>query len=30
MPEVHFRQLEFTYNACEPFTESKERIQKSK
>ena len=28
MPEVHLRQPGFTYNACEPFTKNKERIQK--
>ena len=30
MPEIHSRQPEFTYSACGPFTESKERIQKFK
>ena len=30
MPEMHLRQLEFTYSACGPFTKSKERIQKFK
>ena len=28
MPEMHLRQLGFTYSACGPFTENKERIQK--
>ena len=30
MPEIHLRQPGFTYNACGPFTISKERIQKFK
>ena len=30
MPEMHLRQLGFTYSACEPFNKSKERIQKFK
>ena len=30
MPEMHLRQPGFTYNACGPFTKSKERIQKFK
>ena len=30
MPEMHLRQPRFTYSACEPFTKSKERIQKFK
>ena len=30
MPEVHLSQPQFTYSACEPFTKSKERIQKFK
>ena len=36
MPEMHLRQLTasgklgFTYHACEPFTKSKEKIQKLK
>ena len=30
MPEVHLRQPGFTYSACGPFTETKERIQKFK
>ena len=30
MPEMHLRQLEFTYSACGPFTKNKERIQKFK
>ena len=28
MPEIHLKQSGFTYNACGPFTESKERIEK--
>ena len=28
MPEMHLRQLGFTYSACRPFTKNKERIQK--
>ena len=28
MSEIHLRQSQFTYNACGPFTKSKERIQK--
>ena len=28
MPEMHLRQLGFTYSACGPFTENKERIKK--
>ena len=28
MPEMHLKQPWFTYNACGPFTKSKERIQK--
>ena len=28
MPEMHFKQLGFTYNACGPFTKNKERIEK--
>ena len=27
MPEVHLKQLGFTYSACGPFTKNKERIQ---
>ena len=27
MPEVHLRQPGFTYSACGPFNENKERIQ---
>ena len=27
MPEIHLRQLGFTYSASDPFTKSKERIQ---
>ena len=30
MPEIYLRQSLFTYNACEPFTKNKERIQKFK
>ena len=30
MPEMHLRQLGFTYSACGPFTENKERIKKFK
>ena len=30
MPEMHLRQLGFTYSACGPLTKSKERIQKFK
>ena len=30
MPEVHLRQPQFTYSACEPFTKHKQRIQKFK
>ena len=30
MPEMHLRQPQFTYSACEPFTKNKERIQKFK
>ena len=30
MPEMHLKQPEFTYSACEPFTKNKERIQKFK
>ena len=30
MPAMHLRQREFTYSACRPFTEMKERIQKFK
>ena len=28
MPELHLRQLGFTYSACGPFTKNKERIEK--
>ena len=28
MPEMHLKQLCFTYNACGPFTKNKERIEK--
>ena len=27
IPEMHLRQLAFTYSACGPFTKNKERIQ---
>ena len=30
MPEMHLRQLGFTYSAFGPFTKEKERIQKFK
>ena len=30
MPEIHLRQPGFTYSACEPFTENKEKIRKFK
>ena len=30
MPEMHLRQLGFTYSACRPFTKNRERIQKFK
>ena len=30
MPEMHLKQLGFTYSACEPLTKNKERIQKLK
>ena len=30
MPEMHLRQLRFTYSACGPFTKNKERLQKFK
>ena len=30
MPEIHLKQLGFTYSASEPFTKSKERILKFK
>ena len=26
MPEMHSKQLGFTYNACRPFTKDKERM----
>ena len=29
MPEMHFKQLDFTYSACGPFTKNKERMEKS-
>ena len=28
MPEMHLKQLAFTYSACGPFTKNKQRIQK--
>ena len=28
MPEMHLKQLGFTYSACSPFTKNKERIEK--
>ena len=28
MPEMHLKQLGFTYSACGPFTRNKERIEK--
>ena len=30
MPEMHLRQFQFVYSACEPFTRHKERIKKFK
>ena len=30
MPEIHFRQPQFTYSACGPFTKHEQRIQKFK
>ena len=30
MPEIHLRQPQFTYSACEPFTKHEQRIQKFK
>ena len=30
MPEMHLKQPGFIYSACDPFTKSKERIQKFK
>ena len=30
LPEMHLRQLQFTYSACGPFTKHKQRIQKFK
>ena len=30
MPEMHLRQLGFTYTACSPFIKNKERIKKFK
>ena len=28
MPEMHLKELGFTYSACGPFTKNKEKIQK--
>ena len=28
MPEMHLKQLGFTYSACGPYTKNKERIEK--
>ena len=30
MPEMHLKQLEFIYSACDPFPKNKERIKKFK
>ena len=30
MPEMHLKQLRFTYSACGPFTKNKKRIKKFK
>ena len=30
MPEMHLKQLGFTYSTCGPFTKNKQRIQKFK
>ena len=30
LPEMYWKQLGFTYSACEPFTKNRERIQKFK
>ena len=30
MPEMHLKQRGFTYSACGPFTQNKERIEKFK
>ena len=30
MPEMHLRQPQFTYSACDPFTRNKERIKRFK
>ena len=30
MSEIHLKQPGFTYNACEPFTKKKERVQNFK
>ena len=29
-PEIHLRQLQFTYSACGPFTKHEQKIQKFK
>ena len=28
MPEMHLKELGFTYSACDPFTKNKERVEK--
>ena len=28
MPQMHLKQLGFTYSACGPFTKNKERVEK--
>ena len=30
MPEMHLKQSEFTYSACQPFTKNKERFKNLK
>ena len=30
MPEMHLRQVRFTYSACGPFAQNKERMEKYK
>ena len=30
MPEIHLKQPGFTYSACGPFTNNKERVKKNK
>ena len=30
MPEMHLRQVRFTYSACGPFAKNKERMEKYK